>query len=77
VIATDTSGYRDFVTTGETGLVVPVGDIGALASAIARLAADADLRASLGRQARARAEDFDERVVLERFARLIDELAGL
>jgi glycosyltransferase involved in cell wall biosynthesis len=77
VIATDTSGYRDFVTTGETGLVVPVGDIGALASAIARLAADADLRARLGRQARARAEEFDERVVLEQFARLIDELAGL
>jgi len=76
VIATDTSGYRDFVTTGETGLIVPVGDIGALAQTIGQLAADADLRARLGRQARERAEEFDERVVLERFARLIDALAG-
>ena len=75
VVATDTGGYRDFVTDGETGLLVPVGDVAALARAVSRLASDAPLRERLGRAARARAEEFDARVVLERFARLIDTLA--
>jgi glycosyltransferase involved in cell wall biosynthesis len=76
VIATNTGGYRDFVTDGETGLLVAVGDIVALATALSTLASDAGLRARMGRQARARAEEFDENVVLERFARLIEELAA-
>ena len=76
VIATDTGGYRDFVTPNETGLLVPVGDIPALAAAITTLAGDATLRAQLGRQARVRAEAFDETVVLEQFAQLIDCLGA-
>lgn len=39
---------------GETGLVVPVGDAGALASALRRLIADDDLRARMGQRARER-----------------------
>jgi glycosyltransferase involved in cell wall biosynthesis len=75
VIATDTGGYRDFVMPNETGLLVPVGDVPALAAAITTLTTDAPLRTQLGRQARLRAEAFDERVVLEEFAQLIDRLA--
>ncbi len=75
VIATETVGYRDFVVPGETGWLVPPGDVDALAAAIARLAADPAERARLGERARRRAEAFDERVVLERFARLLERLA--
>ncbi len=76
VIASDTGGFRDFVTTDLTGVLVPVGDVRALAAAITRLSTDAALRADLGRHARARAESFDERVVLEDFARVIDGLSA-
>jgi glycosyltransferase involved in cell wall biosynthesis len=76
VIASDTGGFRDFVVPDETGALVPVQDCRALAAAIAHFAADASARARLGANARRRAEQFDERVVLEQFARLIDRLAG-
>jgi glycosyltransferase involved in cell wall biosynthesis len=46
-----------------------------LSQAITELAADSALRERLGRAARTRAEQFDERVVLEDFAQLIDRLA--
>jgi glycosyltransferase involved in cell wall biosynthesis len=76
VIASDTGGFRDFVVPEETGLLVPVRDVDALAHAIHRLASDRPLRERMGANARRRAEEFDERVVLERFAELIDGLAA-
>jgi glycosyltransferase involved in cell wall biosynthesis len=76
VIASDTGGFRDFVTPDETGLLVPVKDVDALAQAIRRLVSDSALRARMSVNARRRAETFDERVVLERFAELIDRLAA-
>jgi glycosyltransferase involved in cell wall biosynthesis len=76
VIASDTGGYRDFISHEKNGLLVPVRDIRALASAISRLAGNAELRERLGREARRSAEQFDETVVLERFAELIDRLAA-
>jgi glycosyltransferase involved in cell wall biosynthesis len=75
VIATDTGGYRDFVRHEENGLLVPPQNVSALASAITRLMTDAPLRAALGRRARSAGEQFDEAVVLERFAQIIDALA--
>lgn len=75
VIATATGGFRDFVVHDRTGLLVPVGDEEALAAAIARLAGDAALRARLGAAARDAARQFDEEIVLEQFARIIDDLA--
>lgn len=52
VIATDVGGVREIVTTGETGLLIPPGDPTAMADAIAKLADDAELRETLGRNAR-------------------------
>lgn len=53
-IVTDVPGCRDFVTDGETGFVVPAGDVEALAGAIAR-AGRTDLDA-MGAAARAKVE---------------------
>ena len=76
VIASDTGGYRDFVIPGETGRLVPPGDVTALAAAITDLVSNPAERARLGANARRQAEAFDERAVLERFAQLLDRLAG-
>jgi glycosyltransferase involved in cell wall biosynthesis len=77
VIASDIGGYRDFIQHEQNGLLVAPHDIDGLASAIQRLIGSAELRARLGREARVTAEQFDERIVLGRFAELIDRLASL
>jgi glycosyltransferase involved in cell wall biosynthesis len=59
------------VEPGVTGLLVPIGDAGALAAAVARLADDPELRERFGRAGRARAvERFDLGVVVEKTRRL-------
>jgi phosphatidylinositol alpha 1,6-mannosyltransferase len=54
VVAPAAGGPIDLVSDGVTGFLVPPGDAGALASAVARLAADPGLRAAQGRAARQR-----------------------
>jgi glycosyltransferase involved in cell wall biosynthesis len=58
-IISDTSGGGlEVVTDGDTGRVVPSGDVAALSAALGQLARDAELRARLGAAARARVADF-------------------
>jgi glycosyltransferase involved in cell wall biosynthesis len=52
LIATNVPGCRDALQPGVTGLLVPVRDSLALASAILKLVDDADLRAQMGQAAR-------------------------
>lgn len=56
LIAADGPGLRDIVRNGETGILVPPRDAGALADAIARLAGDSALRTRMGAAARRLAE---------------------
>lgn len=49
VVATPVGAVEDIVTDGENGLLVPAGDIQALATALRRLIVDPDLRARLGK----------------------------
>ncbi|MGY1707492.1 glycosyltransferase family 4 protein [Geodermatophilus sp. SYSU D00697] len=58
VVASDVGGIPEVVTDGESGLLVPPGDVDALAAALDRLAADPGLRARLSAGARARACDY-------------------
>jgi len=52
VIATPVGGIPDFVHAGENGLLVPPGDVDALARAITTLGQDPGLRTQLGASAR-------------------------
>ncbi|MBK5970235.1 Putative glycosyltransferase EpsD [Thiorhodovibrio litoralis] len=54
VVASRVGGIPEAVRDGETGLLVPPGDVAALAAAIARLLGDAELRARFGTAGRAR-----------------------
>jgi len=54
LIATDVPGNREIVVHEKTGLLVPPGDVQALSDAMARLAADTDLRHRLAETARAK-----------------------
>ena len=55
-VASDSPGLRESVRAGETGLLVPHGDVAALAGGLRALASDGALRDRLGRGARAFAE---------------------
>jgi glycosyltransferase involved in cell wall biosynthesis len=54
IVASDVTGCRELVRDGVEGYLVPLGDIGAAATAVARLASDAGLRARLGAAAHRR-----------------------
>jgi phosphatidylinositol alpha 1,6-mannosyltransferase len=69
VVAPAAGGPIDLVGDGVTGFLVPPGDPGALADAVAGLAADPVLRASQGRAAR-------QRVLGRTWTALGDELVG-
>jgi glycogen synthase len=58
VVASDVGGIPEVVGHGETGLLVPPGDVPALAAALDRLVASAELRARLAAGARARSRRY-------------------
>ena len=71
VVASNSPGIRESVRDGETGYLVPHGDILAMASALDRVAASRELVERLGRSARAFAETFTwERAAEETAAHL-------
>jgi glycosyltransferase involved in cell wall biosynthesis len=57
VISSDIPGSRDLVSDGQTGLLFPVGDAGALRACLERLAADTTLRERLASAAKHRVEE--------------------
>jgi glycosyltransferase involved in cell wall biosynthesis len=73
IVASDLAAFREVLTDGETALLVPPDDPEALARALARLAADPQLAASLASRARALAPSY---TWAARAARLEAALAG-
>jgi len=66
VVATAVGGVPEVVVDGENGLLVPAGDTGAIASAIARLLGDDELRTRLGEAAVRSVEELAEPRILSR-----------
>jgi glycosyltransferase involved in cell wall biosynthesis len=76
VIATTVGGNTDMISHGETGLLVPPGDVYALAAAMQRLIDDAALRERLGQAAQQSARQYAAGAVLPRFEAIYRQLAG-
>jgi L-malate glycosyltransferase len=70
-VATGVGGIPEVVVSGESGLLVPAGDVDALARGVESLIRDPGLRASLGGAARIRAQErFSADVIVSRYERL-------
>jgi len=75
VVASRVGGIPEVVDDGVQGLLVPAGDVNALAQALARYAADAQLRIAHGRAGRMRIEErFSMRAMISAYNALYDEL---
>jgi phosphatidylinositol alpha-mannosyltransferase len=75
VVASDIEGYSH-VAGPESGVLVPPGDVGALAEAIVALLEDEPRRRALGEGARAVAERYSWDTIGERLVAIYEELAG-
>lgn len=70
-VSTDVGGIREVVEDGRTGLLCPVGEPGAIAAALGRLAGDRRLRGTMGAAGRDTAESrFSERQMIDRYEEL-------
>ena len=76
VVASNSPGIRESVRHGETGYLVPHGDIGAMAAAMDRLAGSRELVETLGTQARRFAESFTWERAAAETERHLTQLTG-
>jgi glycosyltransferase involved in cell wall biosynthesis len=73
VLATAVGGVPEVVHDGENGLLVPAGDVEAIAGAIGRLVGDGGLRAALASRAAGSVAELAEPAALERIVRILEE----
>lgn len=66
------SGVEGVITRGENGLIVPIGDMKAMAVAIQRLGGDIALMRRLGQAAYETSKAYSVEAYVEKFARLLD-----
>jgi len=77
VVASDAGGLPEVVADGQTGFVVPKGEVGALADAMDRLLGDPALRERMGKAGRVRAlERFDWDRTVEQLDQVYDRVLG-
>ncbi|NNG23799.1 glycosyltransferase family 4 protein [Telluria aromaticivorans] len=75
IVVTGVGGIPDAVRDGGNGLLVPPGDVAALAAALARLLGDEGERQRLGEQARATIQqEFESGVVIGRISAVYEQL---
>lgn len=78
VISYDIDGAREVAISGETGFLVPPGDIAELSTAMIRLASDSELRQKLGRAGRERFTDqFRHQTMTRQIRELYYSLSGV
>lgn len=74
IVSTAVDGCREVLEDGRTALLVPPRDPGALALALERALADADLRRGLSERAREASRTYDIRACVESMQDLYDEV---
>ena len=74
VVATRVDGVPDAVDDGETGYLVPPGDVPTLADRMLRLMATPELGRALGRAGQARVDEFSTRRMVAQLDTLYEEL---
>jgi glycosyltransferase involved in cell wall biosynthesis len=76
VVAYDSDGANEVCISGQTGFLIPVGDVKSLAGRLAQLAEDADLRQRLGRRGQEFVrENFGVETMVEKIYALYQKLA--
>jgi glycosyltransferase involved in cell wall biosynthesis len=70
-VASDSPGLRESVIDGETGLLVPHGDVGALCDALDTILSQPERRRAMGRKARTFAEGFSWDSAADAFEQLL------
>ena len=74
VIASRIGGLADIVKDGETGLLVPPGDVQALRRAMQSLLDEAEYRELMGKMAKERVTEFQAKTVVTRIERVYQEV---
>ncbi len=77
VIGTTPGGHTDIIVNGETGFLVPAGDIPALTAAMQTLLDEPALRERFGRAGQTRAKLFTAEVAVPRFEQLYQQLVTI
>jgi N-acetyl-alpha-D-glucosaminyl L-malate synthase BshA len=77
VIATCSGGLPEVVVDGETGYLLPVGDVEGMAARAIELLSDESLRQKMGREGRAMAtERFDEKKIVPQYRAFYEKVIG-
>jgi len=77
VIATRTGGLPEVVADGDTGYLLPVGDVAGMAERGVEILSDPELRKRMGRRGRELAvEQFDEEKIVPRYRELYERVIG-
>jgi L-malate glycosyltransferase len=77
VIATDSGGLPEVVHDGETGYLLPVGDVAGMAARGIEILSDDDLRRRMGKRAREIAvERFDEQKIVPYYREMYERVIG-
>ena len=75
IVASDLPGYRRVVRPGQEALLVPPGDVDALAGALTSLLGDAHLAARMATACQARAETFSMDALAAHYAEIYERVA--
>ncbi|HET9849389.1 MAG TPA: glycosyltransferase [Candidatus Dormibacteraeota bacterium] len=76
MIGSRAGGIVDLIDEGETGLLVPPGDVDALAEAMNCLIQEPSLRETMGRRARRRAQRFLPTTIMPQFISLYEKVVN-
>ena len=76
MIGSRAGGIVDLIEEGETGLLVPPGDVDALTQAMNRLICEPSLREAMGRRARRRAQRFLPAAIVPQFISLYERVVS-